>query len=133
VLDTNVLVSALLKSGSPPSRIMHAVLDGSVIVVLDERILDEYRQVLARPKLAKAIDGGAAAAVIDFLVAAGEHVTVSPGGVASVDPKDTPFLEVALAASVDALVTGNAKDFPADAGIDVCSPTELVARMDAGA
>ena len=48
VLDTNVLVSGLLRGGVPPGRIVDLVVTGQVRVALDGRILAEYRDVLLR-------------------------------------------------------------------------------------
>jgi len=50
VLDTNVLVSALLSPFGPPARVLDLILVGDLIPVFDDRILAEYRQVLARER-----------------------------------------------------------------------------------
>ena len=50
VVDTNVLVSALLRQGTPPAAVLDALLGGELTLLYDERILDEYREVLGRPK-----------------------------------------------------------------------------------
>ena len=49
VLDTNVLVSALLSPFGPPGEILALVTTGLLRVCHDARILGEYRQVLLRP------------------------------------------------------------------------------------
>ena len=51
VLDTNVLVSALLKRNSNPERILDLIISNQAQVALDSRILKEYVNVLARPRL----------------------------------------------------------------------------------
>ena len=50
VIDTNVIVSAMLKWDSIPGSILELALDGPITPVLNHEILDEYRQVLLRPK-----------------------------------------------------------------------------------
>lgn len=50
VIDTNVLVSAMLKWDSVPGNIMELAFSGPVIPVLNEEIFNEYREVLLRPK-----------------------------------------------------------------------------------
>ena len=50
VLDTNVLVSGVLKPHSIPGSILHGVLDERVTVLVDDRTPFEYRDVLERPK-----------------------------------------------------------------------------------
>lgn len=50
VIDTNVIVSALLKWDSVPGKVLQAVFEGNVIPVYNEDILNEYRLVLNREK-----------------------------------------------------------------------------------
>ena len=50
VIDTNVLVSALLRLDSNPGKITIESLTGRIIPLLNEEILSEYREVLNRPK-----------------------------------------------------------------------------------
>ena len=50
VIDTNVLVSAVLKSHSAPGSIVELAFDGPIIPILNEAIEKEYREVLSRPK-----------------------------------------------------------------------------------
>lgn len=56
VIDTNVLVSAMLKQSTPPDRIIKQALEGEIIPLLNKEILDEYWEVLERPKLLKLWD-----------------------------------------------------------------------------
>lgn len=50
VIDTNVLVSAMIKWNSVPGNIMELAFDGSIVPILNEQIVKEYREVLTRPK-----------------------------------------------------------------------------------
>lgn len=50
VIDTNVLVSAMLKWNSIPGNVMEFVFSGTIIPLLNEHIRKEYREVLGRPK-----------------------------------------------------------------------------------
>ena len=50
VIDTNVLVSAMLKWNSVPGNIMELAFGDTIIPVLNEEIVTEYREVLSRPK-----------------------------------------------------------------------------------
>lgn len=50
VIDTNVLVSAMLKWNSVPGNVMELAFDGPIIPVYNSDILIEYREVLSRPK-----------------------------------------------------------------------------------
>lgn len=50
VIDTNVLVSAMLKWDSVPGNVMELAFSGTIIPLLNEHILNEYRKVLSRKK-----------------------------------------------------------------------------------
>ena len=50
VIDTNVLVSAMLKWQSVPGSIIEFAINGVIVPVLNREIVDEYRTVLLRPK-----------------------------------------------------------------------------------
>ena len=50
VIDTNVLVSALLKRGSNPDKVINLIADKKVHPLYSEKILAEYREVLGRKK-----------------------------------------------------------------------------------
>lgn len=110
VLDTNVLVSGLISPFGPPARVLEMILTGDLTLVFDDRILAEYRQVLARERFGLNADD--VADLLRYFEAAGEHVTARPAFVTLPDPDDLSFLEVALAARVDALITGNTRYYP---------------------
>jgi putative PIN family toxin of toxin-antitoxin system len=113
VLDTNILVSALLRPDGPPGRVWDFVLSGGARPVFDDRILQEYRAVLARPKFG--FEPEDVAIVLETIEAEGLGVASRPLPIVLSDPGDQPFLEVAVAGWADALVTGNLRDFPAAA------------------
>ena len=50
VLDTKLVVSGLLHSQGNPAQVLALALEGAAHVCLDQRILDEYAEVLARPR-----------------------------------------------------------------------------------
>lgn len=126
VLDTNVLVSALLSPYRPPARVLDRLLEGSAHLCYDTRIVGEYREVLARPKFG--FDEEATGALVDYLEASGELVAPRSLNLVLPDAADAMFLEVAAAARADCLVTGNLRHFPAEQrqGVLVVSPTELI-------
>ncbi|AVM69520.1 putative toxin-antitoxin system toxin component, PIN family [Lachnospiraceae bacterium oral taxon 500] len=57
VIDTNVLVSALLRWDSLPGAVMEQALMGGIIPVLSDEIIEEYREVLARKKFCFSFKG----------------------------------------------------------------------------
>lgn len=132
VLDTNVLVSGLLNPHGPPGRVLDLVLSGTLTLLFDDRILSEYREVLARPRFGfNPVD---VETVLAHLVSEGEAVLAAPIPFTLPDPDDLPFLEVALAGSADALVTGNASHFKPTRGrhqAAVIGPAKFLARWNA--
>lgn len=64
VLDTNIVVSGLLWSGTP-SRVIHAVRAGVVQPIVSEAMLDELADVIDRPKFVSRLRGQTP----DFIVA----------------------------------------------------------------
>jgi putative PIN family toxin of toxin-antitoxin system len=131
VLDTNVLVSALLSRAGIPAEVLRRTLRGELIPLFDERIFEEYREVLARPKLK--IDPVVMARLLESLSVIGEPVKAVPlESPNAPDPDDLAFLEVAVTGRADALVTGNARHFPDTRGVELFSPRALLERLGAG-
>lgn len=132
VLDTNVLVSGLINPAGAPGRIVDRVRAGSLSLVVDDRILAEYRDVLRRDYLQRYFVVADREAILDFIEHEA-HRTVSDRIVPELpDAGDIPFLEAALAANAP-LVTGNKKHFPPDSrqGCRVVDPAEFLnARAD---
>lgn len=114
VIDTNVLVSALLHWDSNPGSIIIESLTGRIIPLLNEEILSEYQEVLKRPKFhfpQKAVD-----TVLNGIISRSIFLDSGPIEESLPDPKDIIFYEIVMEAkkSFDAyLVTGNLKHFPA--------------------
>ena len=126
VIDTNVLVSALLssKDDSATVQVLGKVLGGEIIPVYSNVIAKEYREVLSRKKF------GFTGGTIDYLLSAIEKygilVNPAPSGMILPDMKDLPFYEVVLEKCDDDayLVTGNIKHFPKEPF--VVTPRELL-------
>lgn len=110
VVDTNVLVSGLLSPAGKEALILRAIHQGLVRACCSAAILEEYAAVLARPKFAFPPDE--IEAVLVMLEDKGELVQPVPSPVSSPDPGDTKFLDCALTARADVLVTGNKRHFP---------------------
>jgi putative PIN family toxin of toxin-antitoxin system len=124
VIDTNVLVSALLKPHSKPAIILNLVISGKHIPCFDSRIFDEYERVLSRKKLG--FDASLVDLFLRYLEKTGIFVTPAHSNFSLSDPYDIPFYEVAI--STDAvIITGNKKHFPVD-NIDVFSPGEFLEK-----
>ena len=86
VLDTNVVVSALLTPHGPPGRVLDLVFAGALTVACDDRILDEYAAVLRRPKFGFADHD--IMEIVDFLAHMGLAVVATPLAVLLPDGDD---------------------------------------------
>jgi len=111
VIDTNVLVSALLSSDSAPAKILSLVLNGLIVPCHDHRILAEYRNVLKRPKFA--FPAWAITDLLEYITESGLSVAPPPLPPASTDEADQKFYEAARHCRAW-LITGNVKHFPKD-------------------
>ena len=129
VLDTNVLVSGLLSRDGPPGKIVQMVAGGTLVVCFEGRILAEYRDVLSRPRFR--FDPLEVARLLEQIEADGEEVLTDPLTVRLTDRRDEPFLEVAVAAGAEFLVTGNLRHFPVSLrhGVAVVSPTAFIEAL----
>lgn len=106
VLDTNVLISALLFPGLP-SRLAAAWQEGTLLPVVSPPILDEYLRALAYPKFrltAEEISGLLEEAFLPFIETV--HTKGTPFTLLS-DPDDAKFIECAVAADVPWIVSGD--------------------------
>lgn len=125
VIDTNVVVSALLSidSNSNPAIVLRAVLQGRIIPVFNEEILDEYMKVLLRDKF------HFNKSYIDIIISHIKRIGLKAERVKILDEifpdtKDIVFYEVTMSKDDTYLVTGNTKHFPKKPF--VVTPAEMV-------
>jgi putative PIN family toxin of toxin-antitoxin system len=110
VLDTNIIVSAALKpEGLQRTVLLLATIKPATLYV-SEAILEEYREVFARPELK--IRKGLRLQMLQFIRSHSHVVKASRAIRATKDPDDNKFLECADAARADYLLTGNQRHFP---------------------
>jgi putative PIN family toxin of toxin-antitoxin system len=130
VIDTNVIVSALLSRNnkeSNTSRVFEAILDGRITPLYNEEILDEYKEVLGRSKFPFYKEDVEMVEILMVTVGLKLGRTTSFEGVFP-DPKDVVFYEVTLSKDDAYLVTGNIKHFPQKPF--VVTPAEMVAILN---
>lgn len=129
VIDTNVIVSAVISKHleSNPAKIIKAIVQERIVPLFNDEILDEYREVLSRPKFhltQTRID-----TVLKAIITDGLNLDRTPTeGVDFPDPKDIVFYEIALSKEDSYLVTGNVKHFPIKPF--VVTPAEMVKIME---
>ena len=110
VLDTNVIVSGLIKEGSPPGWILKALFEHQFVLITTAVFLAEVARVLAYPKIRERyhVNPEAADALIASLILLSEPVKVPTDVLkASRDPDDDIFLMCAVSGRADYLVTGD--------------------------
>ena len=125
VIDTNVLVSALLSPNneSPPLTVMANVFAGTITPVYNTEIIDEYRSVLKREKFH--FDPVDVEAVINVFLQYGLNLErTEVNDEAFLDHKDIVFYEVKMSKDDAYLITGNTKHFPKQPF--VITPREMV-------
>lgn len=129
VLDTNVLVSGLLTPAGPSARLMDLAQRGELVLVYDDRMLHEYADVLHRSRFG--FSSSAVATFLEFIEMEGQHVVARPFPPMGIDPSDQPFLEAAISAEADLLVTGNRKHYPLHppAGLKIVTPADAMKRL----
>jgi len=131
VLDTNVLVSALLSPFGTPARVLDQVLSNVVQLAFDDRILAEYSEVLKRPRFG--FPANDIQALLNHIQLNGRQIAAAPARLRKFpDPGDLPFAEVALSAPADVLVTGNVSHFRSLEwrGIPVLTPAEFMDGLE---
>jgi putative PIN family toxin of toxin-antitoxin system len=125
VLDTNVIVSALLCPQSLPAKILGLVLDGIIKIAYDNNILAEYIDVLNRQKFK--INKDLIKIVLDCVTNEGEFTISMPQNMKFVDDDDKVFYELYKGEGIDFLVTGNIKHFPKEKNI--ITPREFITQI----
>jgi putative PIN family toxin of toxin-antitoxin system len=110
VLDTNVIVSALLKDGGREALLVDLALSGGFTPVVSKVLLEEYEEVLRRPgfgfnptRITRSLRAIRDTAII---VQPQKELHVTR------DPDDNKVLECVLEGGAQYVVTGNARHFP---------------------
>jgi uncharacterized protein len=112
VLDTNVVVSGLLKPGGLEALILDLGHAERFTMVVSEALLQEYEGVLRRPRLR--IGSAEVARFIRRIREKALPVEPEVHVQAAHDPDDDMVLECALAADAQYVVTGNTRHFPSE-------------------
>jgi uncharacterized protein len=109
VLDTNIVVSALLFTRGPAARVRQAWQDGRLLPLASRFTVTELVRVLAYPKF-RLSAADQSELLADYLPAVTVvPVPAPPPAVPRCrDPQDLPFLHLAAAGRADALITGDA-------------------------
>jgi putative PIN family toxin of toxin-antitoxin system len=135
VVDTNVLVSALLSKHSLPRRIFNLQQSGRFRIVISEAILSEYRRVLAYPDI-QARHRFSQQGIEKYLsLLRNASVVVTPSEQVTVvkdDPDDNKFITCALAGNAEYLVSGDSDllQIKTYQGIRILTPAAFLTFLD---
>jgi putative PIN family toxin of toxin-antitoxin system len=131
VLDTNVLVSALISPSGGSARLLLELRSGAFELVVSPLLLAELREVLGRDKFRRYISEAEADAYVELIRSEGV-VRADPGPSQeplSADPDDESLIDLARDAGADALVTGDAHLLALRAVIPAMTPVEFLETL----
>lgn len=127
VIDTNILVSALLTPGGVSAQLIAAIRRRTLTPVVSAMILAEYAEVLKRPKFGFA--SKLTTSLLEDMKGLALFLNSQPIPLQNLpDPDDAPFIAAAITAACP-VITGNSKHFPQELGIEALSPSEALARL----
>jgi len=128
VLDTNVVVSALLRPSGNPALLLNAGCNGRFEMLVSPAILAEYDEVLGRAKFG--FSPAAVREALDAIRASAKVVRPREALTVTSDPADNIFLECAVEGRAMFVVTGNLRHFPSRyREINVVSPRDFLSRI----
>ncbi len=109
VLDTNILIGALITKGTPPDRLYQAWKRGEIELVTSTAQIAELADVLSRQRLQRFLDADEAMAIHENIGTRAVILERLPSVSLSSDPMDNRILATALAGDVDLIVSGDKK------------------------
>ena len=108
VVDTNVLISALLKADSGPARIVTLWQAGELALVVSPETIDEVTRVLGYGKIRRRVSTSEAERFVALLRSATLLMNSVEGvSVVQDDPDDDKFLALAIAGGAEYIISGD--------------------------
>ena len=132
VLDTNVVVSALLWGGTP-YKLVEAAVEGDLVLCTSPALLVELRTVLTREHLASRLQRQRSSVEEAIALYAALAISVTPLAtppVVAADRDDDQVVAAAVAAAADLIVSGDRHllVLRGHQNIPILTPAEAVAR-----
>ena len=118
VIDTNILVSAIMSPAGAARQVLRLCLDGSVTPLLSNTLLLEYEDVCSRDALfvGAKIDAPVRGELFDAMIAACQWVPIYYLWRPNLrDEGDNHLMELAVGGSASSIVTFNKRDFDGSA------------------
>ncbi|MEW6376669.1 MAG: putative toxin-antitoxin system toxin component, PIN family [Thermodesulfobacteriota bacterium] len=132
ILDTNVLYAGLYSSKGASFRVLRAIEEGKLQMVMSTTLLFEYEDILKRNQVILGLSNQEIEKILDYFCMQSEHQKIYflwrprlP------DPKDDHLLELAIASETKLIVTHNTKDFKGvgEFGIRSIAPKKLLEEI----
>ena len=105
VLDTNVLISVLIKSGKP-RRLLRALLSPSHTVIISEPIVEEFSRVSADEKVRRYVDDEVLTGFLAAILSRATFVTLE-SKIHVLNDSDDKILATAKDGEADYVITGD--------------------------
>ena len=132
LLDTNILIGALITKGTPPDKLHRGWLRGEFDLVTSAAQVAEIADVLARPRLQRFLSTDEAEAIVENIYTRAIVLDELPRVNLSPDPNDNPILATAIAGKADLTVSGDKKHVLALGeveGIPIVTAHEALKRL----
>ncbi len=128
VVDTNVLISAALRTDTPPRQVLDVVQSAGGVLVFSDETFTEVHDRLLKPKFDQYVTPASRTAFLGHLIAVSEWVSISQAKLGCRDPDDDKLLETALAGDATCLVTGDRDllDMHPFRGVPILNPTSFL-------
>ncbi len=138
VIDTNILVSAILTPKGNPAKILKHVLEGKLNLIISPAILEETQQVLRYPRLVKLMKKNKITGkeIHDFLGNMSKVAVITPGRLdidaISDDPADNKILACGMEREADYIISGDhhLTDLKIFQGINIVNPAAFLKIAD---
>lgn len=133
VVDTNVVVSALLNPDARINRVLAYLAKGKYLFLYSQDTLDEMLDVLSRHRIGrgmvKDLDVKEFVALVRFR---GEEITPVTSIHVCRDPDDDKFLEIAVDGKADYIVSGDGdlQSLSPFRGIPVLKPADFINLLE---
>jgi len=131
VLDSNVIISALLAPRGTPAKVLRAWLDGAFELVASDALLAELQRAMAYPKLRRRIEATEAQELIELLrrEARMTNNPDDPPSTRSPDPDDDSLIALGAVAQA-AIVSGDGHLLGLARELPVYSPAEFLVLLE---
>ena len=107
ILDTNVLVAALMTAGGPPHQLFEAFLNDRFALITSDAQIEEFSRVTRYPSIRSRIHPAQAGRLLNAVRSLSALLEKLPTATVSRDPHDDYLFAMAQAGAADYLVTGD--------------------------